>query len=374
MAIAFDTPIDRRDTGSSKWSRYPANILPMWVADMDFAVAPEIIAAIEARLRHPVLGYSVARPQLREQIVGDMARKYGWTVRPDDIVFLPGVEPGFNMAIRALLQPDQKLAIQTPIYAPILKAPGNWRLEAVPIPVAAPLETQLDALRTADALLLCNPHNPTGAVLDAETLRRYADALGARPIIADEIHCDILYDGRRHVPIASIAPEIAARTITLMSASKTYNIAGLKTAFAIVPDPARRERFNAARGGMVDSVNALGLEATLAAYRDADAWRGACLAYLEGNRDFLAAALAERLPAIRMQPPAATFLAWLDCRALGLADPYRHFLDHARVAFSAGAEFGPAYGQFVRLNFGCSRSLLEACISRMEASLPARAR
>jgi cystathionine beta-lyase len=369
MGWDFDARIDRRGTGSSKWSRYPADVLPMWVADMDFAVAPAILDAIAERLRHPVLGYSVARDDLRAQIVTHLQSQYGWRVAPDSLVFLPGVEPGFNMALKALLTPGQTLALQTPIYKPILDAPRHWQLQTVDIALDRPIADQAESLARADAVLLCNPHNPTGKVYSRDDLLALADSTGERPIISDEIHCDLVYSGQRHIPIAMLDAAIGRRCITLMSASKTYNIAGLKTAFAIVENPDLRARFSAARLGMVDSVNALGLEATLAAFRDAGAWKADMLAYLEANRDFLAREIARRFPAIAMQPPQASFLAWLDCSALDFEDPHAFFLERAQIGFSAGRDFGAAYGQFVRLNFGCPRAMLVDCLDRMEAAL-----
>lgn len=365
MGYDFDRPIDRRNTGSSKWSKYPEDVLPMWVADMDFAAAPEIIAAITARLQHPVLGYGAARPQLREQIVTDMATKYGWAITPDDIVFLPGVEPGFNMALKALLTPGDRLALQTPSYRPILMAPVHWQLRALEFAVDVPIAEQATILTEADAVLLCNPHNPTGKIYEQDDLLALAAATGDGPIISDEIHCDLLFDNRRHIPIASLAPEIAQRTITLLSAAKTYNIPGLKAAFAIIQNADLRERFNASRLGMVDSVNVLGLEATLAAFRDAGQWKDELVAYLQGNRDFLAEAVATRLPGITMLKPEATCLAWLDCSALGLPDPQQYFLERAKLGLSTGSDFGPAYQQFVRLNFGCTRATLALGIERI---------
>lgn len=367
MTYSFDTQIDRRNTGSNKWSKYASDVLPMWVADMDFAAAPPIVDAITERLRHPVFGYCSAKPELRDQIVADMQAKYGWTISPDDIVFLPGVEPGFNMAIKALLSPGKTLAIQTPIYRPILMAPRHWDLSQVDLQVDRPVAEQAAALALADAVLLCNPHNPTGKVYGRDDLLALAAATRDKPIISDEIHCELLYDGRKHIPIASLDPSIARRTITLMSAAKTYNIPGLKAGFAIVTDKALREQFNASRLGMVDSVNILGLEASLAAFRDCADWRDDVVAYLQANRDYLVKAVAERLPGVSMVAPEGTYLAWLDCGALGLDDPQAYFLEHARVAFSAGSDFGARYSKFIRLNFGCTRATLEEAIERLAA-------
>lgn len=368
MIYSFDTQIDRRNTGSNKWSKYAPDVLPMWVADMDFAAAPPIVDAITERLRHPVFGYCSAKPELREQIVIDMKAKYGWSIMPDDIVFLPGVEPGFNMATKALLKPGQTLAIQTPIYRPILIAPLHWQLAQLDLRVDRPIAEQAAVLKRADAVLLCNPHNPTGKVYGRDDLVALAAVTGEKPIISDEIHCELLFDGRRHIPIASLDPSIARRTITLMSAAKTYNIPGLKAGFAIVTDKTLREHFNASRLGMVDSVNIFGLEASLAAFRDCTDWRDEVVSYLQANRDYLVKAVVDRLPGVTMESPEGTYLAWLDCAALGLANPQAYFLEHAKVAFSAGTDFGGRYGQFIRLNFGCTRATLEEAVKRLAAA------
>jgi len=378
----FDAVYDRRGTGSSKWSKYPTDILPMWVADMDFPAAPEILEAIRNRLEHPMLGYGVARDELRARIVEDMQSKYHWSITPEDIVFLPGVEPGFNMGLKAMLEPGDGLVVQTPVYRPILNAPSHWGLVRNDVPLR---QTELGyvmdvdplaaALSQSRALLLCNPQNPTGKVFTKDelteiaTLCRDNDAL----IISDEIHCDLLFDGRHHIPIATLSEETANRTITLMAASKTFNIAGLKTAFGIIQNKSIRDRFVLSKLGMVDSVNVLGLEATLAAYTHASGWKARMLSYIQANRDYLSQHLALRFPAIRLIKAEATFLAWLDCSELGLAgDPQAFFLEHGKVGFSAGSEFGAAYGDYVRVNFGCPRSLLSEGLDRMTQALQKR--
>lgn len=379
----FDTAPDRLDTGSTKWSRYPADVLPMWIADTDFAVAPEIVSALKRRLDHPVFGYAVAKAELRDQIVADLDRRFGWRISPGDIIFLPGVEPGFNMALKARLASGDKVLIQTPMYRPILDAPGHWGLEALQAPLVRSeqgygldRDALAEKLTQARAFLLCNPHNPTGYVYTRDDLAWIAGACEASDtlIISDEIHCDLVFDGRQHVPIASLAPEIAKRTITLMSASKTYNIPGLKTGFAIITDRELRDAFNAARSGMVDSVNLMGLEATLAAYRDAGPWREALLDYLQANRDHLRRELQRLIPGIRYHPPEASFLAWLDCSGLGLQQsPHAFFLSDAKLGLYAGEVFGAGYEDFVRLNFGCTRATLTEAVERMAAALSRRA-
>ena len=369
----------RLNTGSKKWSQYPQDVLPMWVADMDFPVAEPIMQALKNRLEHPLLGYSVAQDSLRQTLVAHLARHYDWVIQPEDLVFLPGVEPGVNMALNTLVPPGSGVLVQTPNYSPLLHAPANWKLPRVDLPFHVDANghypTDIAALNNAllqsRALLLSNPHNPLGKVFERDELRAIGEACVQHDvlIISDEIHADILFDGRRHTPIASLSPEIAARSVTLMSASKAWNIAGMKTAFAVVQNAGLRERFNAGRLGLVDSVNALGLEATQAAYRDGADWLAQVNAYLQDNRDYLAHALQTRFPGIRMHLPQSTYLAWLDCTALDIQHPQQFFLNEAKVALSCGLEFGDDCGQFVRLNFGCPRPMLEEALARMERAL-----
>ncbi|EJZ58335.1 Biproductal PLP-dependent enzyme [Pseudomonas fluorescens R124] len=379
MTFDFDQVFDRHNTGSTKWSRYPADVLPMWVADMDFAAPPVIIEALQQRLLHPLVGYSVAQDNLREAIVADLWNKFAWKVKPQELIFLPGVESGFNMALKALVQPQQNVVVQVPNYPPLRHAPGHWGLNKVELEFVAqadgtyatPLETLRESLNGGGALLLSNPHNPIGKVFAREELQAVADICAAQDawIISDEIHAELCFDGRVHVPTASLSPEIAKRTITLMSASKAYNIAGLKTSFMIIQDAALRERVNHARCGMVDSVNPLGMEATRVAYSEGAPWLAELKTYLQANRDWLVDAVRSRLPGVTINVPQGTYLAWLDCSALELGNPQQFFLEQAKVGLSAGVDFGDQHQQFVRLNFGCPRSLLAEGISRMERAL-----
>lgn len=382
MTFDFDQVFDRHNTGSTKWSRYPADVLPMWVADMDFAAPSVIIQALQKRLEHPLLGYSVAQDDLRNAIVTDLWNKYAWRVEPQELVFLPGVESGFNMALNALVQPQQNVVVQTPNYPPLRHAPGHWGLNKVELnfeamadgTYATPLQALRQSLEGGGALLLSNPHNPLGKAFPREELQAVADICVAQGawIISDEIHAELCFDGRQHIPTASLSPEIAQRTITLMSASKAYNIAGLKTSFMIIQDRALRERVNHARCGMVDSVNPLGMEATRVAYTEGAPWLAALKDYLQSNRDYLVEAVRTRLPGISMNVPQSTYLAWLDCSALGLENPQQFFLEKAKVGLSPGLDFGDDSQQFVRLNFGCPRSMLEDGIARMERALADR--
>lgn len=381
MSFDFDTIHSRLGTGSTKWSRYPEDVLPMWIADMDIAAPPAVLQALRERLDQRILGYSVAGPQVRQAIVDDLWAKYAWRVLPEELLFLPGVEPGFNMALHAFVQPGQAVVLQTPNYRPIRLAPGHWNLPRIEVPFAfengeylTPLPAMRQALNGAGALLLSNPHNPIGKVFPREELLAVTNACldNGALIISDEIHAELCFDGRRHIPTASLSPAIAQRTITLMSASKAYNVAGLKTCFAVIQNAEIRERFNNARCGMVDSVSPLGLEATRAAYSQCGEWLDALLAYLQANRDYLMTAVRSRLPGVVMHAPQGTFLAWLDCSALGLEDPQQFFLEQAKVGLSAGIEFGDDSQQFVRLNFGCPRAMLEEGLQRMERALRER--
>jgi len=378
MTHDFDRLWDRHHTGSRKWAQYGPQVLPLWLADMDFAVAPAIVQALGERLQHPLLGYSVAQDELRQTLVRHMAQAYDWTIDAQDLVFLPGVEPGISMALKGLVAPGAGVVVQTPNHQPLLSSPGYWQQTPVQLPFEADGSVDparlASATRGAGAFLLSNPHNPLGKVFERDELHAIADACVANDLllISDEIHADILFDGRRHTPIAALGPQIARRTVTLMSASKAYNIAGLKTAFAIIQNPELRQRFNASRQGMVDSVNVLGLVATQAAYAQAGDWLQQANAYLQGNRDFLVAQLARRFPGIHLHSPQGTFLAWLDCRALELGNPQQFFLQQAKVALSDGRDFGPAGAGFVRLNFGCPRALLAEGLDRLQASLQGR--
>lgn len=382
MTFDFDQLFDRHHTGSTKWSRYPADVLPMWVADMDFAAPPVIVEALQQRLLHPLLGYSVAQDNLRAAIVADLCNKYSWQVKPQELIFLPGVESGFNMALKALVQAQQNVVVQVPNYPPLRHAPGHWGLNKVELEFnaqadgtyATPLDALRESLKGGGALLLSNPHNPIGKVFAREELQAVADTCAAQDawIISDEIHAELCFDGRVHIPTASLSPEISKRTITLMSASKAYNIAGLKTSFMIIQDAALRERVNHARCGMVDSVNPLGMEATRVAYSEAAPWLAELKTYLQANRDWLVNAVRTRLPGVTINVPQGTYLAWLDCTALDLPDPQRFFLEQGKVGLSAGLDFGDRHQQFVRLNFGCPRALLEEGIARMERALANR--
>ena len=382
MPYDFDRVIDRRQTESNKWHRYAPDVLPLWVADMDFPSPEPVIRALRERVEHGFFGYGVEQPEFYEVITDRIRKRYGWRVAPEAIVHLPGVIPGFNLACRAFATPGDGLLLQTPVYPPILRAPANCGLTREEAELVRPADGRYvidfdvftSAIRERTRLfLLCNPHNPVGRAWERGELLRMAEICLERGLLicADEIHCDLMFSGHQHRPIASLDPEIERRTITLMAPSKTFNLAGLKSSIAIIPDAALRERFVAAQLDLVKAVNVLGYTATLAAYRDGQPWLDKLLGYLEANRDFVAEYVKTTLPGVEMCPPEATYLAWLDCRSARLPkdDPYTFFLERAKVALNDGAAFGRPGQGFVRLNFGCPRSILTEGLDRMQRAL-----
>ena len=381
MTYDFDRLIDRRGTHSDKWQKYGPDVLPLWIADMDFQSPEPVIRALRGRVEHGVFGYlAFEQPEFHELFADRLLKRYNWRVSPDAVVLIPGVIPGFNVAGRVLAVPGDGLILQTPVYPPILRAASSIGLTREEAPLArrpdgsyAPdVDAFVAAIRERTRFfLLCNPHNPVGRVFSRDELTRLAEVCLRRglAIVADEIHCELTLDGQRHTPIASLAPEISERTITLMAPSKTFNLAGLKCSVAIIPNAALREKFVAGRVDLVQTVNVLGYAAAFAAYRDGQPWLDELLRYLEANRDFVVEYVRARLPGVAVAPPEATYLAWLDCRNAGPAapDPFTFFLEKARVALSDGALFGA--GGFVRLNFGCPRSILTEALDRMSLAL-----
>ncbi len=379
--IDFDTVIERRNTDSVKWDRYrDRDILPLWVADMDFASPPAIIRALQERVAHGVFGYGNAPRALLEAILAYVADHNGWLLRPDWIVWLPGLVTGLNLACRATGAPGDAVLTLTPVYPPFLSAPGlaGRRLVAAPLRLVGEHYTidwsALEASVTPDArlFLLCNPHNPVGRVYEAEELERLGHFCERHDLIicADEIHAGLVLDpSRRHRSIADVSPEIARRTITLMAPSKTFNIPGLGFSFAVIPDPVLRARFRGFMKGIVPDINVLGFAAALAAYREGEPWRCALIDYLRRNAETLISAI-RAMPDLGVAAVEATYLAWIDARSLRMENPQR-FFEEAGVGLSDGADFG-APG-FVRLNFGCRHALLEQALERMRQALSGHA-
>lgn len=382
MIYDFDCCPDRRKSESDKWHKYPDDVLPLWVADMDFVSPEPVRQALRERVEHGVYGYPEDSRELQEQIVARMAEQFNWRIQAEDILFLPGVIRGFNLAghmIKATFGAGEMI-LQTPVYPPIRSIPANTGLARKEFPLTQQdngrYVVDMEAFDRAVTgqtrlFLLCNPHNPVGRVFTREELSCMAEICLRKGVLicSDEIHCDLIYSGHQHIPIASIDPEIAQQTITLMAPSKTYNIAGLNFSFAIIQNPMLRKQYQAAYQGLIGGPNVFGLVAALAAYRHGQEWLAQALAYLEANRDYLATYIQKELPEIGIFKQEGTFLAWLDCRKTGLENPYQFFLEKARVAFNDGLTFGEDGKGFVRINFGCPRSVLEETLTRMKAAL-----
>jgi cystathionine beta-lyase len=381
MDCNFDRYIDRRGTECAKWQRYGDGVLPLWVADMDFASPEPVIRALRERVEHGVFGYPAEPPELRDVIVERMRRLYGWQVSPEWLVFLPGVVTGFNLACQALAEPGDGVLIQTPVYGPIIRAAEYARLscDEMVLTLESDGRYTVDFERMEAAItprtrlfLLCNPHNPVGRVFTRDELAHMAEICARHDLVicSDEIHCELLFSGSRHLPIATLSPEIEARTITLMAPSKTFNIAGLHCSVAIVPDDSLRRRMQSARRGLVGGVTIMGYTAALAAYREGQPWLDALLCYLEDNRNLVVDYVNKHLPGIRMACPEGTYLAWLDCRQAAIeGNAHEFFVREARVALNDGREFGRPGEGFVRLNFGCCRDMLVEALERMRGAL-----
>lgn len=376
MSQRFDEIVDRHNTASQKWDRYRGqDILPMWVADSDFRAPQAVMDALARRVEHGVFGYTLPPDSLVEVIISRLQRLYRWQVSADEILFLPGLVCGLNLTTRACADSSEGIMVPTPIYPPFVSS----ALHAGKRPVKIPMQLEqgrwlMDLQQLSEQgqdnklLLFCNPHNPGGTIYRREELQQLAEIARQQDLVvcSDEIHCDLLLeDGAQHIPLASLDDDIAQRCITLMAPSKTFNIAGLGCSFAIVQNPALRKQLLRAKRGIVPDVNLLGYTAAEAAYRHGDDWLTAQLAYLRGNRDYLQQQI-DRIPGLSMAHVEATYLAWIDCSELGLSNPHR-FFEEAGVGFSPGRDFGNP--QFVRLNFGCSRALLEQAVARMKTAL-----
>lgn len=373
---SFDTPIDRRGSDSFKWGKYAGrDILPLWVADMDFAAPPAVLDALHRRIEHGVFGYGGPWPSLTESVLAHLQGEYGWSIEPEWLVWLPGLVTGLNVACRAV---DGEVLTATPIYPPFLSAPhfsgrklnrvdlaldnNRWQWDMAAVQQATTAATRL--------FLFCHPHNPVGRCWSRDELLTLADYAERNDLVvcSDEIHCGLILDAdKRHIPFASLSPAAAQRSITLLAPSKTFNIPGLGCAFAVIPNPALRRRFEQAMHGIVPHVNVLGLAACEAAFRHGGDWQRELIAYLRGNRDRVAATMAS-LPGVRMAPVEATYLAWIDVRDLRLAKPAAHFEAHG-IGLSDGADFG-APG-WLRLNFGCPRATLDEALTRFERAVRA---
>lgn len=387
MRYDFDHVPDRRPTDSIKWNKYGADVLPLWVADMDFPIAEPILQSLRDRIEHGVFGYPDVHPEpgtvseLQAVLVDRMQQRYNWRVAPEEIMLLPGVIVGLNLTCQAVGAPGQGVFIQTPVYPPFFQTACNAQM----VLQEAALSRQSDGHYEVDwetfeaaftdetrVFILCNPHNPVGRVFSKEELEHMAEICLRKGVVicSDEIHCDLIFKGNKHIPIASLDEEIAQNTVTLMSSTKTFNIAGLQCSFAIVQNKELRQKLEQSHRGLVMWVNLIGLKAALAAFREGQDWLSQVLAYLEQNRDFLFDYVQAQLPGISMARPEGTYLAWLDCHNTSIqGNPFLFFINHGRVAFNDGVKFGNGGEGFVRLNFACTRETLNQALERMKEAL-----
>ena len=367
----FDTVVDRRPTSSSKWNKYPPEILPFWVADMDFKAPDFILEGLQDRIRHGIIGYTVTPPSLEAAFCEWLARLYGWTIDPQWLVWLPGVVTGFNLAARAAIPPGDGILIPKPVYYPFLDVPANTGGRALLSDLVLERDKwvmdfdDLDSkARGASLFMLCNPQNPTGRVYSRQELTQVAQLCLRHDLIlmSDEIHCPLVLDeSLTHIPVAPLIPELLDRSITLFSPTKAYNIPGLGCAVAVIPDSTLRARFVAARGGIVSGVGPLAYLASELAWLDQGPWLPAVINYLRGNER-----LVHEIAGSRMTRVEGTYLAWIDIRDLGINDVQAHFLKHG-----LGPSFGEQFGGpgFIRFNFGCPRPTLRQGLSRLDAAL-----
>ncbi len=369
----FDEVTERRGTYSTKWDKYrDSDILPMWVADMDFKSPPQITQAIVNRTEHGIFGYTEPPDELIEVFLGYLQSQFDWTVSHEELVFIPGVVPGLNVACRGFVDPGESVITATPVYHPFLEAPKNTGHELIRVPVDLVdgsyryplngLEQSVDY--SCRLLLLCNPFNPVGRMLTRNELNGIANIClqNELTICSDEIHCDLCFDGRRHIPMAKINPDIEDHLVTLMSPGKTFNLSGIGGGIAIIRNPDLREKFIAASEGITGDVNLFSYEVMLTAYRDCESWREELITCLQANRDYLKQRL-DSIPGLSMNRVEATYLAWIDTGHLNLRDP-TGFFESSGVGLSDGTHFGsPGY---LRLNFGCPMEILEQACDRIE--------
>jgi len=384
----FDKVVERRNTNSTKWDSVAAlfgseDVLPLWVADMDFRIPQPIIDAISERIKHPVFGYTRVSSSTIDAVLERLETKYGWKVSPEAVIVTPGVVPAVNAAVKAYAGEGGAVVVQSPAYPPFWATGPNNKVRTVTNLLrleGGRYEMDFDALERAfaesgaKAMILCSPHNPVGRVWTREELVKLGEiALKAGAVvISDEIHCELIYKGFKHVPFASISPEFAANSVTCFSPSKTFNIPGMHCSVAIIPDEELRKRFNEARSGIQGSPDFLAVIAMEAAFRYGDEWLEQVMDYIEGNLEFLLKYMEERIPAIKPIRPEGTYLVWLDCRGLGIDDPkelQRFFSEKAKVGMNAGYTFGPGGEGFMRMNIACARSILEEALKRIEEAV-----
>lgn len=378
MNFDFDTPITRRGTGCIKYDRRP-ELDPFWVADMDFASAPVILDALHRRVDHGIFGYAQPHDGLNSAIIDYLRDFRAATVPLEHIVHLGGLVPALSLSARAFCKAGEALMTCTPVYPPFLGVhhdahvdlitvdhvmiDGQWTFDWEAMENAVTPETKL--------FILCNPQNPLGRVFSAAEVIRLAEFCESHDLVlvSDEIHCDLIFDetATPHFSALNLPEHLARRTITLLSPSKTWNIAGLGYAFAVIPDDSLRRKFSGVRGHTLSEINALSYYSAEAAYRDGEPWRQELMSYLKANRDTLVDFIRTRCPALTVLPGEGTYLAWIDARRMGVENPAQEFEKKAGLFLSDGAYFG--WPGWIRFNFGCPRARMMEGLEKIAAAL-----
>ena len=375
----FDTCPERTGYGSLKWDKYKGrDILPLWVADMDFVTAPEILDALQQRLDHGVFGYTIPHEAPIEAVINYLDRQHGYSARAAWLNFLPGLVPAINLCCHAFTDPGDSVMTATPVYPPFISAPDYAERELIKVPLCLDSEDRwtldIDAMEAAiqthtKIFVLCSPHNPVGRVFSKEELTALADFCERHDLIliSDEIHCDLVFDAEaKHTLTATLSEQIADRTVTLMAPSKTYNLPGLACAFSVIENTKLRAQFQKTIRGIITEVNCFGYAGITAAYDHGEPWRQALLTYLRNNYNLIYDFIRREIPEITFRPMESTYLAWLDVSKLGIKDPVGHFEKHG-VGLTDGTPFDGH--QHLRLNFGCPHSRLEEGLEKIKAAL-----
>lgn len=383
----FHQPIERTNTDSFKWDDLKrifgvSDVLPMWVADMDFAAPDSVISALNSRVEHGVFGYTMQSDMYNQAVADWMKSRHRWSIDKEWIVFCPGVVPALSFIVQAFTEPGDKVAIQTPVYPPFYSVVTDHGRELVQNPLKEQdgyYTMDLEALEQSlddqvKLFILCSPHNPVGRVWRREELEAVAKLCMERGIlmVSDEIHADLVYEEGTHIPFASLSEEIQENCIICTAPSKTFNIAGLNTSNIIIPNDSIRRRFKKTLELYhVNSISTLGSAATQAAYNDGKAWLDEALVYMKANMEYVSEYLGEHIPEIKTRVPEATYLMWLDFRALQMSpdDLEQFLLNKAKLALNKGSAFGKEGEGFMRLNIACSRSLVEEAMNRLDQAV-----
>ncbi|MBO8172636.1 MAG: pyridoxal phosphate-dependent aminotransferase [Bacillaceae bacterium] len=382
MTYDFDRVIDRRNTMSVKWDQSEKlfgepDVLPLWVADMDFQSPPEVVEAITRRAQEGIYGYTVQPTSYYEAIRGWFQKRHDWEIETDWMTSIPGVVPALNIAVQCFTEPGDQVILQPPVYYPFYDVIRKNGREIVRNPLILEnnrYRMDFDGLEQlmkdgAKMLLLCSPHNPGGRVWTREELKRVGEMALKYDVkvVSDEIHCDLVHSGHKHVPFASISEEFAQVSLTCLAPSKTFNLPGIQSAFVVTPNAELRKAFERKMKALsLHMVNFFAPVATEASYRHGEKWLDALLAYIEGNIDFAVDYFAEHLPEVEVMRPEGTYLLWVDYRKLGLTiDEMKQVMfKQAKVAFSEGSVFGDEGKGFLRINLACPRVTLEEALER----------